>query len=177
MKKFNIPEKDGFLCIGVISQAHSLKGEVIVKPLIDNPQILNKGFQLITVNDSKLIIEHIRESNKGLIIKFKEIQNRTEAENSRKTYLYLNIEELPQENDDEIYYYDLINYKLIDNNSNILGSVKGVFDTAANTVLEIEVEDSDTILIPYTFDIILDINKKDKELLVDKELFDIYKQL
>ncbi|MCP4355551.1 MAG: 16S rRNA processing protein RimM [Proteobacteria bacterium] len=182
MSRFNIPQKKDFLCVGVITQPHGLSGEVVLKPLLDNIDLLKKGVVLKSIDDEEFKIEAIRSSNKGLLTKFANIKNRNEAENSRKIYLYVSCDELPAESEEEIYYYDLVTYKLIDDANNILGEVAKVFDAGANTILDVKLsilkeEDGKikkNILIPYTHDVILDVNKKEKTLLVDKELFEMY---
>lgn len=185
MARFNIPKKEGFLCVGVITQPHSLRGEVIFKPLLDNIELIEKGLKLSTVDDAEFKVQSVRNSNKGLIVKFENVKDRNEAEKARKTYLYIAYSQLPKEAEDEVYYYDLVNYEVIDKTNTILGTVKKVFDTGANTIIEVKlsvpVKEDDkvkkTILIPYTEDMILEINKNDKELIIDKELFDMYLEI
>ena len=143
MARFNIPKKDGFLCVGVITQAHSLKGEVLVKSLLDDSDLIEKGLILTTVEDKTLKVNAVRSSNKGLLIKFAEIHNRNDAEKARKTYLYLSHEEFPQEEDDEIYYFELKEYEILDDANNFLGNVVDAFDNGANTVLEVKLARSD----------------------------------
>jgi 16S rRNA processing protein RimM len=185
MARFNIPKKDGFLCVGVITQAHSLRGEVVVKSFLDDDELVEKGLVLLTADDKDLTVSTVRKSNKGLLIKFDEIKGRTDAEKSRKTYLYLSHEEFPQEEDDEIYYFELKEFEVIDEANNLLGKVSDAFDNGANTVLEVKlanpVEKEDKkitkVLIPFTQDMILEINKQDLELVADAELFDMYVNL
>ena len=185
MARFNIPKKDGFLCVGVITQAHSLKGEVLVKSLLDDSDLIEKGLILTTVEDKTLKVNAVRSSNKGLLIKFAEIHNRNDAEKARKTYLYLSHEEFPQEEDDEIYYFELKEYEILDDANNFLGNVVDAFDNGANTVLEvklanpIEKEDKKVtkVLIPFTEDMVLSLDKNEQELTVDVELFEMYVNL
>tara|TARA_Y100001960_G_C14744545_1_gene864899 strand:+ start:993 stop:1550 length:558 start_codon:yes stop_codon:yes gene_type:complete len=185
MARFNIPNKEGFLCVGVITQAHSLRGEVIVKSFLDDTSLVEKGLILTTADDKELKVNSVRSSNKGLIVKFAEVHNRNDAEKSRKTYLYLSHEEFPQEEDDEIYYFELKEYELVDEANNLLGNVASVFDNGANTIMEIklanpvEVEEKTVkkILIPFSEDMVLEMDKDEQYLVVDKELFEMYVNL
>lgn len=182
MARFNVPKKDGYLCVGVITQAHSLRGEVVVKSFLDDNELVEKGLVLLTADDKELTVNTVRASNKGLLIKFEEVKNRNDAEKSRKTYLYLSHDEFPQEEDDEIYYFELKEFEVIDESNNVLGRVTDAFDNGANTVLEVklanpvETEDKkiNKVLIPFTQDMILEINKQDLELVADAELFEMY---
>ena len=156
MVRFNIPKKTGFICVGVITQAHSLHGEVLIKPLIEDFTIIAKGTILLDAEDKELQIEKIRISNKGVIARFAEISNRNQAEDLRRTYLYLAKEQMPEIADDEIYYDDLKTYTIIDESFNELGSVKSVFDNGANTVMEVKTSEA-KVLIPFTDDMVLEI--------------------
>lgn len=185
MARFNIPKKEGFLCVGVVTQAHSLRGEVIVKTFLDNDSIIEKNLILTTADDEKLKVNNVRSSNKGLIVKFAEVHNRNDAEKTRKTYLYLSHEEFPQEDDDEIYYFELKEYKINDETNNFLGNIINVFDNGANTILEVKLatpvvqkdKEITTILIPFSDDMILEIFKEGQLLIANRELFDLYVNL
>jgi len=182
MPKFNIPKKEGFLCVGVITQPHGLSGEVVLKPLLDNLDLLEKGVLLKSVDNEDFKIDSIRSSNKGLLVKFSNIKNRNDAEKSRKIYLYMSYDYLPAESEDEVYYYDLVGYELINDTNSILGEVTKVFDTGANTILDVKLSTpkeydgkiKKRILIPYTYDIVLKVNKQERTLLIDKDLFEMY---
>ena len=185
MARFNIPKKEGFLCVGVITQPHSLHGEVLVKTFLDDETLLAKGVIVETADNKEMVIEKARSSNKGLLVKFEGIKNRNDAEKARKTYLYLSHEDFPQEDEDEIYYFELKEFNLVDSEKKLLGSVTDAFDNGANTVLEIKLanpvvkEDKEVkkILIPFTQDMILEVNKQDLELVADLELFEMYLNL
>lgn len=183
MARFNIPKKDGFLCVGVITQAHSLHGEVLVKTFLDDDSLIEKDLFLTTADDEKLTVQKARPSNKGLLVKFAEVKNRNEAEKARKTYLYLNHEEFPQEDEDEIYFFELKQYKIFDEENNKLGKVLNALDNGANTILEVKLAEPvaidkektvKKILIPFSKDMVLEMNKDEQFLVVDKELFDMY---
>jgi len=185
MARFNIPKKQDFLCMGVITQAHSLHGEVVLKTFLDDDSLVEKGLKLSKIDDSEMTVQTVRPSNKGLLIKFEEVKNRNEAEKARKTYLYIATDSLPQEEDDEIYYFELKEFEVIDQASNLLGKVVNAFDNGANTVLDvklanpIEIEDKKVskVLIPFTEDMVLEIDKESLELTVDTELFKMYVNL
>lgn len=182
MARFNIPRKDDFLCVGVITQAHSLHGEVLVKSFLDDESLLEKGTVLTTADDKEMTIQKVRPSNKGLLVKFEEVKNRNDAEQSRKIYLYLSHEEFPQEDEDEIYYFELKQFKAVNDNGDVVGKVISVFNNGANTILElklanpVEVEEKAVkkVLIPFSNDMVTDVNKDDFELTLDTELLDMY---
>jgi len=185
MARFNIPKKQDFLCVGVITQAHSLHGEVVFKTFLDNDSLIEKDLVLLTIDDAEMKVQKVRPSNKGLLIKFEEVKNRNDAEKARKTYLYIATDMLPQEEDDEIYYFELKEFEVIDQSNNLLGKVAGAFDTGANTVLDVklanpvEIDDKKVskVLIPFTEDMVLEIDKEALELTVDSELFEMYVNL
>jgi 16S rRNA processing protein RimM len=186
MARFDIPKKDGLLCVGVITQAHSLHGEVLVKTFLDDDSLIEKDLILTTANDTTLTVQKARPSNKGLLVKFEEVKNRNDAEKSRKTYLYLSLEEFPQEEDDEIYYFELKDYEILDEEKNTLGNVLQVLDNGANTILEVKLktkvqkEDDkfiSKVLIPFSKDMVLEIEKDEQYLIVDKELFEMFVNL
>jgi 16S rRNA processing protein RimM len=73
--------------------------------------------------------------------------------------------ELPPLNPDEYYWNDLLNLHVTNKEGVKLGTVDHVFSCGANDVIEITGEHP--CLIPYTNNVILNVNLKDKTLLVD----------
>ena len=131
MARFNIPRKEGFLCAGVITQAHSLRGEVLVKTFLEDESLIVAGAIMKTIDHADFEVETVRKSNKGLLIKFTNIQGRNDAEKARKTYLYIGSSDLPKLDDDELYYKELKAYSIVDEDCNELAKVKKAFYNGA----------------------------------------------
>ena len=87
--------------------------------------------------------------------------------------LYIQKEDLPELDNDEMYWHDLIGSKVIDNNPHeVLGIVSNVLNFGSNDCLEVkpfkDSIDETTRLIPFVKDkTIKTIDKVNKEIFVD----------
>jgi 16S rRNA processing protein RimM len=114
-----------YAIVGLIRKAQGIRGEVVVEPLTDKPDVIfasgSRVFagtptgDLAVMHDVKgveeiptLTISGSKPFKKGLIIQFEELQDRDSAELWRGRYLLAPFSELPPLQRDEVYLHDLI---------------------------------------------------------------------
>lgn len=123
------------------------------------------GWQTIKLQDGKV-------HGKGLVVKLKEIDDRTKAETYLGSEIYVNREQMEVLSADEYYWHDLIDCEVINAQDIRLGKVKRLMETGANDVLVLKPNDR---LLPYIWQqVIKSVDVKEKVIRVDwlEEYFD-----
>lgn len=141
--------------IGKIIRPRGLQGEVFVKPW-DKEASWLKNIDIIFIVDSKgrvleSAIESARWQKHMLVVKLKDISNRTEAEAVQGSEIKVDSELLPKLEEDEFYIEDLINLtvKSLDSDRK-LGKIKDVLSSDAGDFLEIEPDEvTESVLVPF----------------------------
>jgi len=164
--------------LGYIVKPHGTKGEVQVYLDVDNPEEYAKMESVFVAYGPNLVpffIENTKAVGKGIAIKFDEVNSVEEAEKLRSLKLYLPLDVLPQLKSSQFYYHEVILFDVIDENLGPLGKVKE-FYLKGNQDLMVMVYQDKEVLIPITDDIILRVNRKEKQLIVNLPagLLDIY---
>jgi 16S rRNA processing protein RimM len=170
--------KDCFY-LGKIVKKYSFKGELLAKLDTDEPAIYENLNAIFIDLNSTLIPFFIEKSQLHksdlLRLKFDDINNEEDAEALLKSDLYLPLELLPKLEGNKFYFHEIINFKLIDENFGLVGVVKGVNDTTAQALFEVD-RDGIEILIPLNDDFIKKIDRTNKSITVNtpKGLIELY---
>ena len=170
--------KDCFY-LGKIVKKYSFKGELLAKLDTDEPAIYENLDAIFIDLNSTLIPFFIEKSQLHksdlLRLKFDDINNEEDAEALLKSDLYLPLELLPKLEGNKFYFHEIINFKLIDENFGLVGVVKGVNDTTAQALFEVD-RDGIEILIPLNDDFIKKIDRTNKSITVNtpKGLIQLY---
>ena len=101
-----------------------------------------------------------------LRLKFDDVTCEADADALLKSDLYLPLDLLPKLEGDKFYFHEIINFQLIDENFGPVGSVKGVNDTTAQALFEVD-RDGIEILIPMNDDFIKKLDRKNKTITVN----------
>src|SRR5690606_3662707 len=110
-----------------------------------------------------------------LRVQFEDVDTEQKAEEIIGLEVYLPLDFLPELDDDQFYYHEVIGFTAEDLSFGKIGTVTGVNDSAAQALFEIN-RDGKQILIPVNDDFIKKVDKKYKTLLLETPdgLIDIY---
>lgn len=107
----------------------------------------------------------------GFTARLDGVTTKEEADALRNTSLYADRSTMPSLPDDEYYYADLIGLDVLDTGGAPLGTVRNVMDHGAGDLLEIAVPgQSDTILLPFTREIIPTVDLATGRIIADPPL-------
>ena len=131
--------KTDLIELGVITKAHGIKGQVTIKPFGDDPLALNQYGPLSDPSGQHTFtIKKIQLNNKGLLVaSIQEIKDRNDAEAAKGTLLCIDRDKLPEPEEDEFYYSDLINLEARLETGEAFGKIINVTDFGAGDLLEI----------------------------------------
>lgn len=172
-------KKEDCFYLGKLVKKYSFKGELLAKLDTDEPDIYN-NLDAVFIDLKGQLVPYFIESSQLhkselLRIKFEDVETEDEADSLLKSDLYLPLELLPKLEGDKFYYHEIINFKVIDKNFGEVGRIKGINDSTAQALFEID-RDGVEILIPMNDEFIQKVDKQNKIIMVTtpEGLIDLY---
>ena len=171
--------KEDCFYLGKIVRKHSFKGQVVAKLDTDEPELYKNLESVFVALGNDLVPFFIEESllQKGnqLRIQFEDVENEEDADAILGSELYLPLEFLPKLTGKKFYFHEIIDFKIVDTNFGFVGIIKGVNDSTAQALFEIDREGTE-ILIPMNDQFIVEVNRKTKTITVETPpgLIDLY---
>lgn len=140
------------VCVGAISGAFGVHGEVRLKSFCAQPEAIAAYAPLWTEDGRRsFTVKLTRGSGTGLTARLSGIQTKEEADALRGVELFADRNRLPHLPDDEFYHADLIGLEVLDTGGTILGQVRAVHNHGAGDILEIYGPGrKTTLLVPFT---------------------------
>lgn len=143
--------KPELICVGAISGAFGVRGEVRLKSFCANPAAIADYGPLSTEEGTVYDIGITRALKGGFAAVISGVDNKEDADALKSTRLYTSRDNLPSLPDDEFYHSDLIGLLAVDTGGVVLGKVKGVENHGAGDILEITgPELKAPVLFPFT---------------------------
>jgi 16S rRNA processing protein RimM len=149
-------ERNGRVCVGRITGARGLKGELCIQSFTADPEAVAAYGPLSTDSGERVLRLRIVGTRKNaLIARVDGVDDRSAAEALRGTRLYIDRARLPPPAEDEFYHADLIGLmaeigESENDTSRSLGEVSAVHDFGAGPVLEIQTAGAPPVLVPFT---------------------------
>lgn len=171
--------KDDCFFLGKIVKKYSFKGELLIKLDTDEPDIyenLDAIFIDLRGNFIPFFIESSQLHKSELLrVKFEDVNTEADADALIKSECYLPLTLLPVLEDDKFYFHEIIDFKVEDKNFGFVGTIKGVNDSTAQSLFEID-RNGTEILIPMNDEFIDKVDKPNQTIFVDcpEGLIDLY---
>lgn len=148
--------------VGAVSSAHGVRGEVKVYPMTDDPMRYKKLKQVIVQKkngaEETLAVESARFFKNMVLLKWKGIETRDDAEAYRGSALFVSREEAVPLKENEYFIADLIGLSVFADDGSALGELTDVLQTGANDVYEVTTPGKQKLLIPAIRDCILQVD-------------------
>lgn len=149
------------LQVGAISSTHGVRGEVKAFPTTDDVKrfkrlkevILDTGKEEITLE-----IEGVKFFKQFVILKFKGYDNINDIEKYKGKSLYVTRANAVKLRKDEYFIADLQGLTVVDEEEQVLGTLRDVMETGANDVYIIDMTDGREVLIPAIKECILQVD-------------------
>ena len=163
-------DKDDTLLIGKIVGVHGMKGYLKVYSFDESTDLFERGRQIQLKSSSGSIktvtVEDVQSYKNVLRVAFEEIPDRTAAEALTGSELLLNRSELPEPEEGQWYWCDLIGLAVHGIDGTYLGHVENLFETGSNDVLVVK-RGEEELLIPVTESIVCDVDFDEQKISVD----------
>lgn len=160
-----------FLRVGCIAGVHGIHGEVRVFPTTDDlerfsyleevwleaaPSSAKPGNK----NNSRTLlhVEGVKYLKGMALLKFKEYNDRTEAEKLKGCELYVDREHAVELAEDEFFYCDIMGAKAIADTGEEIGTVTDILETGANDCFVVKTKTGKEVLFPNIRECVLEVN-------------------
>jgi len=165
-----------FLVVGHLQKAHGVRGELYVAPLTDHPSSTFRpgvGFEVGDTSGSRpsdrfpsLEIEAVRSFKRGYLVKFRGIDDRTEAEYFRGRYLLRPFDEVGELEEGEIFYHQLLEMEVETVDGRRLGRVREVYEIQPAHLLEVR-GPSGVVHVPLTEHVVREVDVEEGRIVLD----------
>ncbi|MDF1873888.1 ribosome maturation factor RimM [Vannielia sp.] len=147
---------DDRVCVGVISGAFGVAGEVRLKSFCAEPSdIAEYGMVESEDGQRQYDITLTRPIKNAYAARLTGITTKEEADARKGEKLFVSRDVLPALPDDEYYHSDLIGLAVFDTGGVALGTVQAVHDHGAGDLLEVRMAgEMDTVLLPFTLEVV-----------------------
>ena len=156
------------ICVGAITGARGLKGEVRIKSFTADPKGISSYGDVFEENGK--ISYQIRitgQAKDQLLARIKGIEDRDAADSLKGTRLYIPKSALPATDEDEFYFSDLVGLRADLVDGGCLGKVKEVHDFGAGAILEVVGGEAGTVMVPFTKTSVPEVDKASGRVVVD----------
>jgi len=145
-----VSDLPSFVLMGVVTGARGLKGELRVKAFTADPEALFDYGPLTDEQGQASYKGRVTGQGKGqLLVRLDGIGDRTAADAIKGLKLYVARDALPETEEDEFYYSDLIGLRAELINGEELGVIRWVLEAGAGASLEVDTK-TGTVMVPFT---------------------------
>ncbi|HEX6710202.1 MAG TPA: ribosome maturation factor RimM [Rubrobacter sp.] len=137
------------VAIGVVVAPHGVRGTLRVRAL-GSGRHLRKDLEPVLAGVRRRISSS-RQTPKGFLLDLEGIESRADAVSLKGEELLLERGELDAPEVGEFYVADLVGLTAVNENGEVIGTVKDTFETAAHEVLTVREENED-LYVPFTME-------------------------
>ncbi len=158
--------QDTYLPIGVLHRAHGIKGELSATLDAESADFLDHVARLYVGPGEDtpatalraVSVRSWRWHNDRLLIAFKGLEDRTQAEALRGLTLFIRRQDLPPPDEDEVYLHDLVGATALLEDGATLGVIRDFLLPPGQEIWVIETPDGREVLIPAHDETVLEID-------------------
>jgi 16S rRNA processing protein RimM len=175
-----------YAIVGLIRKAQGIKGEVVVEPFTDKPDVVfASGSRVFAgTTDGDLAVTHdvmgqdeiptltiasSKPFKKGMIVQFEELRDRDSAELWRGRYLLAPFSELPPLEEDQVYLHDLVGMKADGVKGEPIGTVSTYYELPQGIMLDLQTRRG-SVLVPYRPEVIARVDVEARPIVIDDKL-------
>lgn len=147
-----MPAVVGRIRVGAILGAHGVRGRVTIKSFTARPaDVFRYGPVQDEAGARSFRLTPAGTGPKGALVADVEgVTDRDAAEALKGTALYVSRSVLPEPEEDEFYWSDLIGLAVVLDDGEAVGTVTAVHDFGAGTMLEVRRPDAAAVMLPFT---------------------------
>lgn len=148
------------LQVARIGKPHGIRGEVTVQVLTDAPAdrfVPGTEFVVEPASAGPLTVESARWNKDILLLAFEQIETRNQAETLRGAKLFIQTEELDEDDDEGWYEHELVGLEARVG-ARVVGKVAALHTMPVQDLLVVEDAEGKEILIPFVEQIVPEVN-------------------
>jgi len=154
--------------VAQLGAPHGVQGEIKLLSFTGDPlSVLEYNPLLDAEGAPALSITAAREHKGALLIRAKEIPDRTAADKVKGLKLYVDRADLPEPDADEYYITDLIGMNVVDVSGTAVGKVANVDNFGAGDLLDIRPPEGASFYVAFTSDHVPEVKLAERIVVVD----------
>jgi 16S rRNA processing protein RimM len=154
------------VAVGRITRAHGVQGELAVLVISEVPGRFADGETVWLEDGRTLTVESSRPHKDRLLVRFREVQTREQAEALQRALLVVPESLSPELPEGSWWDHRIVGCAIETDTGRPLGTVHDVIHTAANDVWSAVDDEGTETLIPVLRDVILDVDMDAKRIVV-----------
>ena len=154
------------VAVGRITRAHGVQGELAVLVISEVPGRFGDGETVWLEDGRTLTVESSRPHKDRLLVRFREVQSREQAEALQRALLVVPESLSPELPEGSWWDHRIVGCAIETDTGRALGTVHDVIHTAANDVWSAVDDEGTETLIPVLRDVILDVDMDAKRIVV-----------
>lgn len=141
----------GLVCLGVVTGAKGLKGEVRIKTFTADPlDVVSYGPVRDESGTRSFTLRITGEAKGQVLARVEGVTDRTAAQALQGLRLFVTRDALPAPEEEEFYHADLLGLRVEQADGTVLGAVTAIHDFGAGTMLEVRPRHGNTVMVPFT---------------------------
>jgi 16S rRNA processing protein RimM len=142
--------KNPLICVGQITSAHGIRGEVKIKSFTANPEDIGGYGDLTDEAGEKSFSLRLRSALNNMVIAgVKGVTSRSAAEELRGTKLFMARSKLPKPEEGRFYMADLVGLEAVDAEGNAVGRVTDAMNFGAGDIIAVKNEAGREWMLPF----------------------------
>ena len=148
-----------FIIVGRVRNAHGIRGELVVEPITDTPDTIFAPGRRVLAGTAggdlspgarELHVEKTSRFKDGLIVSFREILDRTTAEQWRDRYFLVPRVEVAALHEGEVYVHELLGMRVQLESGEHVGDVVDIYELPQGLAIDVRrAGRADTVLLLY----------------------------
>ena len=154
------------VAVGRVSRAHGVQGEVAVLVLSEVEGRFAPGATLWLENGRKLTVQSSKPHRGGLLVRFREVRDREQAEGLQRALLVVPESSSPSLPEGSWWDHQIEGCAVETDRGRPLGTVREVIHTAANDVWSVVDGGGRETLVPVLIDVLVSVDVDAKRIVV-----------
>lgn len=160
------------IVVALVRRAHGLDGEMLVELMTSDPDevfVENRRFRVSRGGSGSavgLTLTGARRHKGGLLVRFREVSDRTAAERLKGCDLTLRPDELRELDEDEFFLHDLIGYAVQTTDGEPVGEVAASYETGSQLLLGVTDGERET-LVPFGRQLVTEVDREARRIVID----------
>lgn len=145
--------KPNLTCVAAIAGAQGVHGNIKIKSFTDDPLAFATYGSLLNADGAHMLTpKKARPVGRFFSLSVEEKMTREQVEALKSTKLYVLRSALPEPDEDEFYYSDLIGLQVDNQDGETVGTIQAVHEFGAGDTLEIKPSQGPSFYHPFTLE-------------------------
>ena len=160
---------DDLVVIGRVTRPHGVRGEMRILPFTESQASFERFDRVYVQPQGRApglaTVEKFRPAPKVVLMKIEGVRTREEAARLTGADILVRREWLPDLEEDEYYWVDLIGLQVVDEQDNPWGQVRNIMNTGSDDIVVLD-NGGKELLIPFRAEVVLKVDLPEKRLVI-----------